>query len=450
MKLNFQVNNLTEGPIAKQMTLLALPMMVGIAANMSFNLIDTYFIGQLGGVQLTAISFSFPVILTVLNLSIGLAIGANAVLSRLLGEGEDQKVRSLSTGLFMFSVCLSLLVTVVGIFTIRPLFIMIGASEREIGFISSYMSFAYIAMGLRLVSVAISGIYRAHGITLVPSLAILITALLNLALDPLLIFGLWGLPQMGIEGAGLATMISNLIAALFEIGIAKYKFKFFGQLKIGVLKDHLKNALRISAIAALSNALNPISLNLYNYFLSSESSVKVAGLGVATKIQFFSMVPILALSAAMGPIIGQNFGARNFGRIHKAFKYIVFISLGWGAVQFISLSLLSEKISELFSDKAAIVEYSSLYLTLVSGSFFGYSLVILAASCLNALNHPVKAFVLTVLRTLLLFGLFYWAFAQLSAPNPLLWAIALGNALSGLLSLWLLNKSIDTSQKEAT
>lgn len=441
MKFSLSVNDLTQGPIFRHMLVLAIPMMVGIAANMSFNLVDTYFIGQLGPVQLTAISFSFPVVLTILNLSIGLAIGINAVLSRLLGQGQAGKVKSLSSGVLLVSFLFASLAVLIGNLTITELFSLIGASTKEIHLISPYMKYAYIAMGLRLISIAVSGIYRAHGITLVPSLGILITAGINLALDPLLIFGLWGLPQMGIEGAGMATMISNLAAVIFEVGLAHYKYGFFGKLR----KIDMDGAgiARISAIAAASNALNPVSLNLYNFLLAKESSIKVAGLGIGTKIQFFSMVPVLALSAAIGPIIGQNLGGKNFARIDRTAKLILWTALIWGAIQFICLTGAAGPLSEVFTDKSEIIEYSKSYLGGVSFSFFGYSLVILCGSCLNALNAPGSAFFLTFLRTLGLFAAGLMVFSAFGAQNAILDSIAFANVLSGIASIWWLRRILN-------
>lgn len=201
---------------------------------MSFNLVDTYFVGQLGVDQLAALSFSFPVVLTLLNLSIGLAIGTTSVLARMLGGALLDQVKVISTLVMLSGVLLGIFVSVLGIVTIDPLFSLLGASEVQLVFAHQYMIYAYPAMGLRLIAVSISGTYRAHGITLIPSLSMLTATVLNFILDPLLIFGGLGLPALGIEGAGLATLISNLLALLFEFYMGAIRFKFFCTI-VGIL-----------------------------------------------------------------------------------------------------------------------------------------------------------------------------------------------------------------------
>tara|TARA_Y100000768_G_scaffold389022_1_gene390501 strand:- start:15634 stop:16896 length:1263 start_codon:yes stop_codon:yes gene_type:complete len=411
-------------------------MIVGITANMSFNLVDTYFIGKLGADQLTAISFSFPVVLTILNLSIGIAIGTNSVLSRMLGENKDDDVHALSSYIVILGSFLALAIAGLGILTIEPLFTLIGAQKVHLPYIEDYMIYAYIAMAFRMISISVSGTYRAHGITLIPSIAILITATFNLILDPLLIFGYGILPELGIKGAGIATMLANFLAMCFELGLAKYKYHFFGSLKGEVFKRKWSELLNIVLPASTANALNPIALNVINYFVSLQSADKVAGVGVATKIQFFSMIPILALSAAIGPVVGQNFGAQKNERVSETLKYIFMFSLSWGLLQFVVLFLGADFFASFFTDDQNIISHSTEYLNYIAPSLFGYNLVILICSGLNALNYPRSSFVLIFLRSLGLFILLYYIFRVLGLDEHVLSAIACANVLTGIFSIF--------------
>ena len=437
--------DLTQGDIPKHLVNLALPMIIGIIANMSFNLVDTFFIGKLGIEQLTAISFSFPVIIIILNLSIGAAIGINSVLSRMIGVEQDKKIKSFSSLLIIIMAFISLLIIIAGQNSIEPLFRLLGAQKKHLTFIDDYMFYAYIAMGFRMVSISISGTFRAHGITKIPSFAIVCTAVINLILDPILIFGVDGLVEpMGIKGAGIATMISNFFALTIEFSFCFFIYKFLGnplyKVKEQVLK--LKEVSHISLVSAFGNALNPISVSIANYFLSRYQVQAVAGFGVASKIQAFSMIPILGLSAGVGPIIGQNYGRQRIDRIKSTLKYIVLFAFVWALVQSLGLTFFSNAFGQFFTNNKAALNFSSNYLFIISFSLIGYSLVILSSAVLNALNHPWYSFVSIGLRTIILFLIFVYILKYFGVVNYIIWAFFSANIFAGSISMLIIKSRL--------
>ena len=148
--------DLTKGPTGRQLFSLAFPLGIAIAANMSFNLIDTYFVGQLGIEQLTAISFSFPVVIILLNLAIGIGIGVSSVLSRLIGKGEQDLVKVLGFQCVMVTVIVSFVLALIGLFTIEPVFTLLGAKSGHIPYIEEFMQYTYFAMAFRMISISVS------------------------------------------------------------------------------------------------------------------------------------------------------------------------------------------------------------------------------------------------------------------------------------------------------
>ncbi len=411
-------------------------MMLGIAANMSFNVVDTFFIGQLGVTQLTAISFSFPVVIILLNLAIGVSIGLTSVLSRLLGAGKETKVKELSSQMTFLVLVASMALGVLGTLTIEPVFRFLGAGPESMGFINEYMIWAYWAMCFRMTSICVSGIFKAHGVTVVPSFAIFVTAFVNVVLDPILIFG-WGvIPALGIQGAGLATFISNFIALLVEFFLAFRVYGLFGPLSFKYLHD-LKDVMRIGAPSAGGNALNPISISLGNYFLSKSSPELVAGFGVASKIQIFTMIPILALSAALGPTVGQNFGNNRKDRVIAALTSAFLFSLFYGLFQGFLLYSFSDAIGSLFTDSAQAISFSSQYLEVVGWTLFGYSFVIVTSSALNAVGQPIAGNSVIALRTIIFFLALYFLFSRLNLDFDLIYAYSGANVLAAASSVFL-------------
>ncbi len=409
-------------------------MVVSIAASMSFNLVDTYFVGKLGVDQLAALSFSFPVVLTLLNLSIGIAIGTSSVLSRMLGQKQEEEVKVLSSIIFVLGIVLGIIVSIIGISTITPLFSALGATEKQLEYVKEYMMFAYPAMGLRLIAISISGVYRANGITLIPSASMLVATIFNLILDPILIFGIEGyIEPLGITGAGLATLLGNFFALVFEFYMAAFKYHFFSLKKKYFNSLRLKEVLKIAIPASLANSLNPVALNIANYLIAMEvSTLAVAGFGVATKLQFFAMIPILAMSSAIGPIVGQNIGSDLNERAEKAIKLGFNICLGWGVIQTLTLIPGSNFFSGLFTDNQESIAYSSLYLKWVSLTLAGYSLVIIHSAILNAMGKAKRAFLVIFLRSIGFFLFFYYLLNLLDIQNPVIIAIAISNFVMGV------------------
>ncbi len=420
-------------------------MAIGIAANMSFNIIDTYFISLLGIEQLTAISFSYPVVMILLNLSIGFAIGVNSVLSRMLGSGRESEVKRASTVSILVGFSSAFFLSTLGIFTIDPLFSLLGATTQQLVYINEYMVYAYIGMGFRMCSLCIAGTYRAHGITKVQSYSIILATIVNTALDPLLIFGLAFIPALGIEGAGIATMFANLCALIAEFSLAAFKYKFFAPLSELTKKafDPLKKITSIAAPAAVSNALNPIALSIGNFFLSTRSTDFVAGFGVGTKIQFFTMIPVLALSVAIGPIIGQNFGKQKLDRVKETVLSSLKFCLFYGLVQIIILTLLSDPITNIFSNDTKAMDYAKDFLFYISFTLCGYSFVIVINSFLNAIDKPIVALVMISLRTLIFFTPLYYIFDFLEMDHPVIFSMAISNIAAGIISFSFYRKIIN-------
>ena len=428
--------NLTTGPIGKQLFSLAFPLGIAIAANMSFNLIDTYFVGQLGIEQLTAISFSFPVVIILLNLAIGIGIGVSSVLSRLIGKGEQDLVKVLGFQCVMVTVMVSFVLAIIGLYTIEPVFTLLGAKSGHIPFIEDYMQYTYFAMAFRMISISVSGSFRSHGKTLIPSAAIVTLAIANTILDPLLIFGIGPFPEMGIAGAGIATLVANFIALSFALYFAIFRYRIIKpSLKLTKKQiGRLTEVTRIGLPSAVGNALNPLSLSIGNYLLSLRYSEAVAGLGIGSKIQIFSMIPAMALSAGLGPLVGQNYGKNNSKRLEGAMKIAFYFCAAWGAVQGVVLYFGSEFFSQLFSENKKALEYSALFLRVNAFTLFGYSFVIMASSMFNAVGKPLKGFIIIALRTLVLFIGLYFLLTSIEVQNPVAYSYGMANFISAAVA----------------
>ena len=199
--------NVTEGSVNKVLRDLTIPMLFGVLGMVAFNLADTYYVSQLGTAKIAALSFTFPVVLIVNSITLGIGIGAAAVISKAFGENEKEKVKRLSTDSLLLGLFISLFTITIGLVTIKPLFTLMGAKSDTMPYIQQYMSIWYMGVPFVVVPMIGNNAIRALGDTKIPSSVMFFAALMNIILDPLLIFGIWIFPEMGVRGAALATVI---------------------------------------------------------------------------------------------------------------------------------------------------------------------------------------------------------------------------------------------------
>ena len=197
---------LTQGSVRRHLAEMTVPIMWGILSSVAFHAADTYFVGRLGVVPLAAISFTFPVIMLVLNISVGLGAGISSVLARTVGAGDEEAMRRLATDALLFALILSIGLTILGLATIEPLFRLLGAEAAVMPDVRAYMTLWYPGVGFLVGSMCVIAILRAVGETRIPGYLMVAASILNIVIDPLLIFGLFGFPRLEIAGAALATL----------------------------------------------------------------------------------------------------------------------------------------------------------------------------------------------------------------------------------------------------
>lgn len=424
---------LTTGPIPKHVRALAVPMIGGIFAVISKSIVDTYFVAQLGTEALSAMGFMFPVMMVIANLAIGLGAGTSSVVARCIGQGDPGLVRRRATdGLFLAIVLVST-TALVGLLTMDPLFRALGAKGLVLEHVQAYMHTWYWGMGFLVVPMVGNGIIRATGDAKVPGMIMVASAVVNAGLDPVLIFGLFGLPALGIQGAALATVISNIITFVAALGVLTFREKLI-DLKPPSLVEVVaswKEILRIGLPASLTNMINPVGATVVTAILARFGAEVVAGYGVATRIEALAVVVMLALSASVGPIVGQNAGAGQMDRVRQTLRYAYSASAVWGLLVAVLLFFTGGAIAAGFDDTAEVVQVAGAYLAYVPITLVGYGFGIITAATFNALGRPLGATVLTVVRVIFVFVPVTWWTAQYVDWRGVIVGAALANILVG-------------------
>lgn len=368
-------------------------MTFGIVGMVAFNLVDTYFVGRLGTKELAALSFTFPVVLFVNSLALGLGIGASAIISRAIGEGDQHRVKRLTTDSLVLAIFLVTLFVVVGLFTIDPVFRLLGARGEMLDMVRQYMGIWYFGMPFVVVPMVGNNAIRATGDTKTPSAIILVAVFCNFIMDPLLIFGIGPFPRLGIAGAATATVISRSITFTVSLFVLYFRDKMitFVVPKLKEVFESWKRVLYIGLPTAGTRIIVPLAIGMITRIVSTYGKEAVAAYGVSSRIEFFALTVIIALSSVLAPFVGQNWGAGKQDRVKKAVTYSERFSMVWGFSVFIILTALARPIAGIFNSNPAVITAIVLYLRVVSIGYGLQGVIMLTGSAMNVLNRPFHA-----------------------------------------------------------
>ncbi len=426
-------NRMLEGPVGPTLFRLTLPMIMGLVSIMLINIIDTLYIGQLGVQELAAISFTFPVVFTVMSMAFGIGIGTSSVVARAIGQGDQVRVQRLTTHSLYLTFVIMSLFSLLGLTTLDPVFTALGAGPELQVIIRDYMTIWYLGVPLLALPMVGNSAIRATGDSRTPSLVMMVVALVNAVLDPFLIFGIGPFPEMGVRGAALATVIAYffaMFAGLWVLGKREKMLEYAFPHPL-LVWESWKPILFIATPAALTNMLNPLSNAVLTRMVSQYGSDSVAAFGVGTRLESLAILGIMALSSVLTPFVGQNMGARHPKRIEESLGFSTRFSLTWGVGALLILAAGAFPIAGLFSNAESVQALTRLYLWVVPVSYGLFGLSLLASSACNGLNLPLQSSVINLVRLFLLILPLAWLGSAWLGLLGIFLGVAIGNAVSG-------------------
>lgn len=417
---------------------------------MSMNIVDTYYVGQLGTKELTAMSFTIPVISILLSLAFGIGIGTSSVIARAIGAKEHTLVQAYCTQAILIALIVASSFAIIGYHFMDAIFTLLGAPEELFGLIHEFMDIWFLASFVVVIPMVGNAAIRAAGNTKLPSMVMISVAIVNMVLDPILIFGLLGFPKLGLAGAAIATICSYAIALVIGLYILTKQFNFLSLKSCyGRIIQSWKAILRIAVPAVGTNLIAPLSVAITTWLVASYNPESVAGFGVASRIESIFLVVIMGLSSIMGPFVGQNWGAEKHDRVFQALRLSFrFVTL-WGLGISITLWLFARPIAGLFSNDEAVIESATLYLHIVPISYLFLGVIMLSSSAANGIGKPSPSLIMSLLRLIVLFiplALILDKFFDLSGIYI---ATSLANILVGIGAFyWIrtLSKATQTTQ----
>jgi putative MATE family efflux protein len=433
--------DLTQGPVLKHLVRLSVPMIWGIMATISFQLVDVFYISLLGTQPLAAISFTFPLTMVIFSFLMGFSIATASVASRLIGEGKKETVQRVTSHALLLVFAIGLALSLIGLCLHDSIFKAMGANETILPMIREYMHIWFGGIAFMTVPLVSNAAIRATGDTRTPAMIMTAAAAMNILLAPLLIFGLLGFPRLEIEGAAIVTIFCNACAMLAGIYVLDAHKKLFS-LRVALqhmseFGDSVRRLLFIALPAGITSTIQPFVNGVIVALLSAYGSESVAAFGIVMRVEAFAFIILMGLAVGLAPIIGQNWGAGKFERVHEALRLAIGFNILWSLLVALGLYVFAQQIAGIFSEDPIVIYYAGLFFWIVPVSYAFSNLIAGWGSAFNAMGMPKRALMMIVVKSVVLMIPAVYIGAHVGGVKGIFLAMALINAVTGLtFHLW--------------
>ncbi len=382
---------------------LAIPASVGTLFQTLYNIVDTFYSGLISPEALSALSKSFPIYFIIVATSIGVTVGGTSLIGNSIGEKNEKNVSYYFTHIIIYGLLISVFITFIGLYFSEKVFDLMGSTQEITNLGLQYTNIMFYGSFLFFLVVSLNSLLHAEGDTKTYRNVLILSFLLNIILNPILIFGFLFIPAMGMMGIGLSTIIAQLIAfliILFKVlqnpRVKKITIEFFN-VKFIYLKNIFFQSMPIS-IAICGYAVAATFIFTY---VGQTSELAVAGYGAATRIEQVVLLPILGINTAIISIIAQNFGANNFDRVKET--YLVSIKYGLILMVFsgILVYLTADIVPRFFSSNEVVLEYGRRYLKIAAFILPAYPIFFLSNGFFMGLKKSNYAMVNNMMRNVL-------------------------------------------------
>ena len=442
MSEELRENKMGTMPVRRLVLSMSLPMMIAMLVQALYNVVDSYFVAKLSENALTAVGMVFPFQNLMIAVGVGTGVGVNAFLSRSLGEKNyDAANRAAENGVFL-AVLSTLVFTVAGLTLAHP-FIAVQTDIPDI--VSSGTAYMRICGGLSFglfLEIMFERLLQATGRTFYTMLTQGTGAIINIILDPILIFGLFGVPKMGIQGAAAATVFGQIVAMFLALILNHTKNK---EVRIN-FRSFTPNWRTISIIyqvgvpSIIMQSISSVMTFGMNKILIGFSETAVAVFGVYFKLQSFIFMPIFGLNNGMIPIVAYNYGARSKKRIMETVWLSIGIAVGIMLIGLMVFHLMTPQLLMLFQADEEMLAIGVPALRIISLSFLFAGYCIIVGSVFQALGNGVYSLIISVARQLVCILPLAWFFARTFGLHAVWLSLPLAEITSVVLSSILFRK----------
>ena len=407
-------NAMGTRPVLPLLLSMSVPPMISMLIQSMYNVVDSIFVARLSQNALTAVSLAFPLQNLVLAVAVGLGVGLNACIARSLGAGDPEKANDAAAHGLVFTTIHALLFVLVGVFGTRP-FLQMFTTDPEVLEMGCQYSYIVICLSFgSLYHIFIEKIFQATGNMVAPMILQGVGAIINIVLDPILIFGLFGPPAMGVPGAAIATVAGQMTAcalavALFVKGDCPVRIHMKGFRLKGAVAAQVYS---VAVPSGLMVALPSLLVGMLNAILSAFSQTAVAVFGAYFKLQTFVYMPASGLVQGMRPIMSFNYGAGRRDRMHQILRSSLLVTGGIMLVGWLLFTLLPGPIMALFGADARMSAMGASALRIISLGFVVSTVGFVLAGAFEALGKGVQSLTVSMIRQLIVIPPLAWALSK--------------------------------------
>ena len=440
-------NRMGVMPVGKLLFSMSTPMVISFLVQSLYNIVDSIFVARYSPDALAAVSLAYPIQILMIAVSVGTGVGVNALLSRLLGEGKKERAKATADNAVLLAIIASIAFAIFGAIGTKAFFNAQTNSDsiRSLGY--SYLSIVSIFSFGLILEVTYERILQSTGKTIYNMITQGIGAIINIILDPILIFGLLGAPKMGVAGAAIATVAGQIVAMILSF-VFNMKYNEEVDITFGkhifkpdfiIIKDIYKVGIPSIAMQSMSTLM---MLGL-NKILVRYSDMAVNVLGIYYKLQSFVFMPIFGLNNGMTPIVAYNYGARNKDRIMKVLKYSFLSSLVIMVIGTAIFWLFPKELMILFSPNEEMLRLGIPALRICSLCFILAAFDVIAIASFQSLGNGMYALYASFLRQLVLILPLAYVLSNMFGLEAVWCSIPLAELGCAFLDIYLMKKIYD-------
>ncbi len=379
------------------------PAIVAMLVHSSYNIVDAIFVGRLGTEALAALTVAFPLMMIFMAIGMGTGVGAASLISRRLGAKDHEGANRVAGVTITLAIVIGALMTIVCLPNLEALLRLFGATGSVLPLAKSYMSILATFAVVNFFSLTVGNIIRAEGNPVFPSVVMIVAAVTNIILDPVLIFGLGPIPAMGVAGAATATVIARTIATVlfivyFASGRTSYQFRlgyFLPNLKI------LVEIYRVGMASIVRMIAGSVVMVFFNRIAASFGVIPLAVIGVLFRSSSFAFMPCMGLGQGMLPLVGYNFGAKLKDRVGEVVVKAGLATFVWGVLCWIFVMLLSTEVMSIFNTDPQFLAEGSRALRIFALGFFTIGIQMTLSVFFQGIGKGLPSLVLASARQVL-------------------------------------------------
>ena len=444
-----QENKMGVMPVPKLLITMSLPMIISMLVQALYNIVDSMFVAQLNEDALTAVSLAFPIQNLMIAVAAGTGVGINALLSRSLGEKKYETANTIAKNGILLAVLSSIVFAILGLCGSQLFFQIQTENKQIIKYGYEYMSVITVASIGIFLQITFERLLQSTGKTIFNMVTQGIGAIINIILDPILIFGYFGLPAMGVTGAAVATVIGQVIAA--SLGMF-FNMKYNKEIhvcfrKFRPSKTTITDIYKIGLPSIIMQSIGSLTtFGLNNILLALEETAATV-FGVYFKLQSFVFMPVFGLTNGMIPIIAYNYGAKNKKRIYQTIKLSAAIAIGIMLIGVLIFQAFPATLLRLFEASDLMLEIGVPALRTISLSFVFAGFCIVSSCVFQALGNGVYSMLLSIARQIVIILPIAFVFAKLFGLSMVWFAYPIAEVVSVITCIFMLKHILKTRVK---